>query len=934
MATLMQRLPRIRFCALLIICLLALGALVAARPVVAAPFAQGQVPLDAACKPTDLVVLIDQSDSMRRNDPNDERFVAANTIVNFLGNHAVWLCQGQNITHRIAVIGFGDNPVQTINSGVPNLYTDDIATYIADQRIPPRNTFDEWKTDRDGIESSINAANGQYLGATDHHSALEAARERLNFWKANPLDDRARRQSVVLITDGEPCMFAFGCPYPPNPQDMNAIDVLTNPLGNTFPWRGADNADSVFISLIAMSQGAQSWQENIFSRWRTIAQAHGGDVFSANDLNTNLSTIVTDIIAPVAGSAMDAVTCDQEFWIYPYTDNLVLIYALGLDPLITNRATVVIDTLSEQIMVQGGTATSGVVTIQDYVEDEGNEYYVFQRPLPGRYRLNYGGLDSCAGQMDVRVGKRAVTGEALIPAAGATYPAIDPPSAIAAEKFRVAAYEAVGEDEETEAKAPLIEIDGYPLDVTATVTSTDGNYSHTYNFNKTENGIYESTEVIASPTVGDYTWEVVAMVRNPDPAGAPIEVFRDSGAFTASEVTPFGFAISRPVEGALVPLNTVSGAQQLPVAIPVAIDLVDGDGNPVNVDAYLTDGDGLFTASLLRGDTVVETVTLTRTPGSQSEFAGEFTNSDGGNVLVPGDYTIEVEAAWSPDRYNALAHLPATEHAAVGLSQFEVVPLELRITPPEDTTVHEANWLGALRGRVQPVDFYIEVVNAVTQDLMPLTQVLRDPDADLQAAIVPPSGNPSVAPLTVLSNENFQRLVAENVAGDSAESGDYQIKLDTAAIPLQDNFAWAGDEAVATFARQDTTFSSPTVWRAIAGVTAALLLALLAWIIYSLTGGPTGQLALVSTGTGRASEIAAFPLRSMPRVNRVRNATLASLGVKEIRVRRGPRDEDGLGTVYTSATDAEGAPLLVDATMTENVSEAFLPDAELVYRTR
>lgn len=881
--------------------------------------------LDPLCKATDLVILIDQSDSMRRNDPNDNRFAAAKAIVTFLGNHSVWLCQGQEITHRVAVIGFGDY-------GEPN--TGDVAYYIAEQAVPPRNDFESWVKDRESIKGVIDGATGQYLGATDHYAALEAAHERLAFWKANPLDDRARRQSVILITDGEPCLITSGCPYPPNPADMNAIDQLTNTLGDTFPWRGADNSESVYISVIAMSQGAQSWQDSIFSRWRTITQAHGGDVFPANAANTNLSTIVTDIIGPIAGSAMQAVTCDQEFWIYPYTDNLVLIYAMGLDQTITDRATVIIDTLSEQIMVQGGTATSNRVIVQDYTADEGNEYYVFQRPLPGRYRLNYGSLGSCVGLMDVRVGQRSATGEVLVPTADAAYPATDPPSAIAAEKFRVAAYEFVGETGDE--KAPLIEIEGYPLEVSATVTSADGSYSHTYAFTQVEDGIYESTEVIASPLVGDYTWETVAMVRNPNPDGAPIEVFRDSGSFVASEVVPFGFAISRPADGVTVPLNTVIGPRQMPIPIPVAIDLVDATGNPTEADTYVTDDSDLFTATLRSGDTVIEKIPLTRTPGSPSEFAGEFSNSQAGSVVAPGDYTIEVAAAWTPERYNPLVHQPATEQAVVALSQFEVVPLSLLISAPADTTLHEANWLGALQRNVQTIDFHAEVINAVTGEVMDLNQVLRDPDAGFEAEVVPPSGNATAVPLTVLSNANFQRLVAEGVTGTgaTAEEGGYTIRLDTAAIPLQDNFAWDGAQPEASFSREDTIFSSPTFWWAIAITLAVILLALLVWLIYSITGGPTGELALVSAGMGRSTDIATFRLRASRRVNRLSNSTLANMGVKEIRVKRGGRNEDGQLTISTNVTSVEGEALLDGAEMVENQNEAFLPDAEIVYRSR
>ena len=93
---------------------------VLSRPHLAVALPASQIlPGDStACHPVDVVLLIDQSDSMRQtNDQSGSRFDAAATVVEYLGHHALWLCRDQAIKHRVTVIGFGDNPSQIVGSG-------------------------------------------------------------------------------------------------------------------------------------------------------------------------------------------------------------------------------------------------------------------------------------------------------------------------------------------------------------------------------------------------------------------------------------------------------------------------------------------------------------------------------------------------------------------------------------------------------------------------------------------------------------------------------------------------------------------------------------------------------------------------------------------------------------------------------------------------
>lgn len=891
---------------------------------------------DNTCHPLDVVVLIDQSDSMRNvNDQIGQRFDAAQTIVDYLGNHAVWLCRDQDVTHRVTVIGFGDDPAQSRGTGLDNPYTDDIEIYLPNQVVPPSNDFQAWRSDRLLIEQPIEAAKNGVLGATDPYAGLLAARDQFAAWQAAPLGDLQRRRAVVVVTDGEPCLFARDCGqaifYDIGP-DMAALQLLTNPLDATFPWLGSDNEDSVHISLIAMSQRGGNLQQSFFDGWRDITTAHGGNVYSANAANTNMNTIVTDILGPIGGSGVEPVPCNTDVWVNPYTDNLVLIYSFGLVAgNQAGRAVITIDTGDEVLAVSGGVPTSDAVVVREYIPDGRNEYYVFQPPLPGRYNISYAGADpaNCQSLMDIRVQRKSVTAAVVTPNDRSSYPATTPPSDIVGEPFRVEVYEAVGQDGQQQ---PLVEFPDYPIAVTATVTGAGGHQKE-YSFRKVEDGVYESTELIQSPAVGDYDWTLRATVATPNPDEPEIVVLEADGRFTATEVTPFGFVITQPTDGARQALNTVQGARQLPLPIPVTVQLVDAAGGAADIETYLTDTSGLFTASLIQGDDIIETVPLTRVPGSASEFSGQLTNSASGAVVAAGDYTIEVQAAWSPDNYNPLINAPSVATAAVGLSQYGVVPLDLMITSPVSSTLHVDNWWASAQGELQPYEFHVQIIDATTGEAMALPDVLADPVASYQADVVPPSGNAAPFTLEPLSNENFQQLSAAAAGLGVDEAGDYQVKIDTASIPLQAGYAWAEPQKTVNFSRQDTTWTNPTTWRVILGAIAAVLALIIGYIFYKLIGGPSGTLSVVEYKKGRTETVIGgpWPLHGSPRTNRIRGEWLKENQVKVMKVKNARPIQDGAKrAVSIRAYDAQGL-LVYQGTLHPGESDAFV-EGDITYQ--
>lgn len=442
--------------------------------------------------------------------------------------------------------------------------------------------------------------------------------------------------------------------------------------------------------------------------------------------------------------------------------------------------------------------------------------------------------------------------------------------------------------------------------------------------------------MIKTPLSGTYKWELTANVNHPDEEQEDIIVFTESGQFMATPVSTMGFQINKPAVGVPTPLNTVQGAQQVPVPIPISVSFVLDGGEPVPVSSVLSDATDLFTASLMSGTTIHETIPLALNPVSDNEFVGEFSNQAAGQILPAGDYTIQVNANWDVDKYDPLKYVPGMDSDSVNIHQTEIVPLDPVILPPGANTLHQDDWRANMLqgGRFQPFNFQIEVINAIDGTAVNLNHVLADSTIPVQAAVVPPSGNPMPVPLRLLSNENFQQFLGENLGTDINEEGEYQIKLQTAGIALQDGYAWAAPEQTASFTRQDSTWTRPGTWRLIGLVLLSFFLLLFFITAYFWTGGPKGSLAIVDTDTYSKPEDIAGPWRlgRMPRHKRVRNNWLKSHDIKYVIVKKiRSSDPDYTRAVHVTAV-GRGGQHFFEGDLYPDQPAPFVESGEIVYR--
>lgn len=847
------------------------------------------------CRPIDIVILLDQSESMygsaannlSGNDIEGQRFIASGTIVDYLANHAIWLCSEEGIQHRIAVVGFGDLAASSQN-GPDNPYIEDTKIYLEPTSIPAGNpagkdqsqVLEEWKQQRENIIASIDAGQGDNLGATDHRSAFMVAKDILAEWQEDSLGDQPRRQAVIMLTDGEPCVANRGCPpqtYSLTMELMNELQEMTSSTGDDFPFFGAENPESVYISALLLSRrpdGDVSWD-----KWEEITQIHGGDIYTTTN-SALLTKEINDALDPITGSGREPLDCGEPKWVQPYLDNVIVFYAFPTQAEPAGAAVITIDADNEQYGIQGGTPITGNLTIDDYLTFRGNERYVFNSPIPGLYRVFVPNLSDCTDELSLKVESAPVSGEVIEPKPDSIFPAaVDPPyySDALHSRFVLEMRDKNGQ--------PLQEIAGYPLAVQAVVQH--GSDEKTYTLEKVpgEDGRYESA-IIETPLPGKYTWELSATVRSPNPEEGSIEIFKDNGSFEASPVELLIFTIDTPADGYTGAINRVDGTSRIPEPLDIAVTVINADGDDVDVTQILEDWDSLFTAQLSDGANIFETISLQLDPTSKNHFTGQFSNGSVDNVYESGTHIVQVTADWGgKDNYDELTYAPALNEASVTIEQYEIVPLQLEMILPDSAPLHKReNPLTMLlkQNGLQPFDLSVRVVASESGEPQRLEDVLTDLNG-FDVAVQTPSGITQTINLVESGNVAEQLLIGRG--GETLdESGEYIFSMLVTDDQLATGYAWAQKSYEAPLPREDTLYTKPSTWTGAQITLLIILIIIIGLLIRAFSGGPTGVL-IVSDSDGEA--IIELSLRKRRRVNKFKRSVLREAGIKRIVARKG-----------------------------------------------
>lgn len=917
------------------------------------------VPVDvSACHNLDLVVLIDQSASMKNNDVNRQRIEVAKLIIEQLGNHAILLCPDQNIIHRLAVFGFGD---RSSYLGAENDYTMDTVEYLSPQSIPTTYNYENWITTRDALQAQINTFRNDNLGYTDHKSALLRARDVLQMWKQQPIGSAEnRRQAILLITDGEACTGSGGCSINASQYQFDQAGYMSDlietasPSSVDFPHFANDPDNSVFISMVAMADSSQTFNyrtsPTFRNGWMNII-GERGQIYDTQESNLDLSAGMFEILRPLIGSNLTEWDCQQPIYVVPYLDSSLVIN-INRQPADSR-----VDPGSIAVFLDVGTAGQ-TITLESgeevwadgtrhplpaaikYTADGGdggvviNENYAFTRPWPGVYNIRTQGGNVCR-DVSVNYGKGSVTAVIRHPAADTTL--VQTPqepyyNELSPDRFSLTILDK---------GLPLREIESFPLQIRADIKSMDGTQDMG-TLSPGSEGVYDSADPIHLRASGDYTWTATGCVESPtelvlllaqgyagDVIACPwasagdnmLQVFQSVGGFSVFPVSFFSWQIANPADGAMIAMNNVSGGKQVSSPIPISVEIVgeDGKGLPAN-DVFL-DPDNAFRADLFRidSDTLVESVSLSPASRDASLFTGQFTNS---NPAGSGEYRVVVSPNWTPSTINRVKFAPATGFGATTAThtQYEIFPLDVRIIPPTDITLHRTTILqcflkigDCFGNAVLPFDFNVELVNMKTGQVVALADALANANGSHKLKLAAPSGQEEEVTLVPLEAVNLQMLQALKVGTELDESGVYTIDVPLGSIALREGYKWTDARRTVTFERKDTLMTNPLLAKGLVILVGLILLALLAWFIYGHVGGPTGQLTYVAVNSlGQIAVEGGSPWRltQWRRVNKIRNGRLKEKSVASIRVTRTSALMDSSKrAIYVEAEDTQGMPL-------------------------
>ena len=628
------------------------------------------------CIGLDVVFLIDQSGSMKTNDPQKIRSNAVDTAIDILGDNAVYFCPG--VQHRIAVLGFGDKP-----NNAP-----DVVEYVSPRVLSPTlETLTAWQDERDDvIKASIPLTDD--LVATDPLSALKSTEAILDQWRDEPLGDDVRKRAVIMMTDGPPCIIDDGC-VPGNEDNyvlkpyLDKLKAYTDPLEDALPWKGEDNPDSVQIWLIGFSTWGKEYdpfhpENSVRKAWDSVTTKHGGEVRvleqkgDRTTLNTDLTSVVANILdGSLLGSNLEGWDCRKPIWVEPYQSSVTIIHVFrrGANPGVALDEVVVRikavrggKTIAEY---QGGRVVTGRGKVNDYTPDGPNERYVFHKPEPGKYLVEVEGADLCE-HLEVRIGQGGLVATLLEPSEGTVFPEVDEEpyyDEVTPHLFRFQFFQP-SHDEGLE---PLQENSDFPLDVQVTVREgpdIQEEVEDVYHLESVdrEQGIWEArkegaADYIRTPYDGHYTWELVGTTNNPRAEDTessdttPIQVLTMTGTFSADPVQRFSFHILTPEQQDVLLSSDIENGKRIPVPVDVVVQLVDEGGNALNPERVVADtGSPVFEIRILN-----ETGVLVETQSLKYEGKPTFTAimrdlAPTENVDAPGSYRIEVELQSNYDR--------------------------------------------------------------------------------------------------------------------------------------------------------------------------------------------------------------------------------------------------------------------------------------------
>lgn len=246
----------------------------------------------------EIVFLVDQSGSMggtatrAATDPDGVRYEAVRYSLDWLGNfRAQQAMLGNPLDIRISIVYFGDTAERMPFSG-----QGDKANYWVS--LTPKS-LDDWANQRETVTQASSAAafaktfGKTDLGNTNFRDAFQLAIENFNLLPAGNLPAQDRLQSIVLLTDGDPCA--------PNRLDWydttcrTTSDKVTHMQNLQADIRSGFSGSNQLVYAFGIVQTDAYW-DNYAGEWNSITAGRARKLSGFDQVGMNFNHVLIELV--------------------------------------------------------------------------------------------------------------------------------------------------------------------------------------------------------------------------------------------------------------------------------------------------------------------------------------------------------------------------------------------------------------------------------------------------------------------------------------------------------------------------------------------------------------------------------------------------------------------------------------------------------------
>ncbi len=857
------------------------------------------------CWPVDVIVLVDQSQSMfgqSGSDPDNSRIESVKGVMERLANNRLDQCV--DVIHRLGMVTFGN----TASEILP----------LVQINMTEKDNFDLWTSNYRTAMDKAGADRSQM--ATDFGVAFRKAKEL--FDKAPNIDaggNYAKRQrAVILITDGNP-------DYPVGPSGgyetpSQHMCGLTSYLSGSY-WSDisifmlALNAGKPYLDDTTRSCDGKPIREN----WKVITQSHHGRLFDDfryqdGKFIGQFLNLITGILIGVGDGKF--VSCGDTFFVDPYASSLDISFSKQLtrndpDTLIkleklddNNKPVYEVQSHQEKKIIPD--AIEGMVLKPERGNSDSNrrEYYSFDRPAPGKWRFTIPGLEisKCQERVaGIKVEPKArfnlveptlskspsATGALRVVPQISTSPYIDPKHPL---RF------AVQLTTQTTSQLPLVEDKNYHLSIQATVQMPsgknilpDGASLVPISLNYDKDGLWISKlGTLFAPEKGLYTVVFSGTALHGDKTQGTYSVFTETATFEAKELEVFDFVIINPALGVVdTTCNLIKDSKSVSAMLPISLQLRDKNAKPVQPEVFAINNSLPVFVAKYEGITsrLTQSITLASSPNETGVYKGEFFNTGKMEGCGKGTVTFSFVGSYDTDKFRI-----SGESQTIDINRLESKGVDIEILKPESKNsfvIHglatEALLLGNQSVNSIALQFRLNDL-ATKSSFADLTAISTNPMALYSVRLMGPGGR-QFEDLPLRVTQRATDVVLETEGGLTITTpGEYYFEILPQAAGFKPGYIPSQSQKV-SFQRVDPLFNSVVAAGVLKAISFLVVAFVLAMLFIAIFRSPRGTLIFRDEGTGVIVDSISLRPAWMG-VFKARSSALEKIGYSKIVVRR------------------------------------------------